>query len=509
MKAYLIYPHQLYNPDSIKNLLLESNFDYIVLAEEFLYFKHFDFHPIKVKFHIDTMHAYKLELEKFLGKIKNKAESKTKDVNSKIPKIIYIKSEELNSTEKLAQLLKNEYKIKNIITHDPTDVWLTKHMSLECKKLDIEIEYMDSPNFIFSKKDIEDFYVVKMGEKNSIKKMLMNTFYIHSRKKLNILIAGGEEKIDYKNMMPIGGKWSYDAENRKSIPKGMETPDESHFKWATTRAEAEKVMHQFFKTKFAMFGDYEDAIVGDKNFLYHSTLSAYINVGLLDPKQVVDEALKFYENSKKENKKDEGEIKLATIEGFVRQIIGWREYMRIVYILKGDEIRTKNFFKFDKKLPYTFWTATTGNDVIDRTIAKTIKYAYNHHIERLMILGNYMLLKEYNPDDIYKWFMEMYIDAYDWVMVPNVYSMSQYADGGIITTKPYVSGSAYVKKMSDYKSSSKKEIKSEEWDTEWDNLYWDFIYKNREKFKNNFRMAMMVNMSIKRFEKNKATKEDN
>lgn len=503
MKAYIVYPHQLYEPQKMRSIFCGENkdiekdaenksLDFIFIVEEFLYFKYFNFHPLKIKFHKDSMQAYKLELEEYFEG-KNWKEY-TKENKIKTPKIVFIKSEDLDSTEKLIEILKNKYKVLEVITHDPTDDYLKTHTEKECKKLNVKINYLNSPNFIFSESEIREYFA---PDKNGKVTFFMNSFYINSRKKLNILLEENKE--------PIGGKWSFDAENRKKIPNGEATPSEENFKWEYTRSAAEKVLELFLKEKFSNFGDYEDAIVHDKNFLYHSTVSPYLNVGLLDPSEVVNKALDYYYYNNLNNKKENKVIKLATVEGFVRQIIGWREYMRAVYIIKGREIRNKNFFNFDKKendLPYTFWTGNTGNIVIDTTIKKTIKYAYNHHIERLMILGNYMLLKEYNPHHVYKWFMEMYIDAYDWVMVPNVYSMSQYADGGIITTKPYVSGSAYVLKMSDYdkKEITKNSIWGSEWATEWDELYWNFIYKNRESFKNNFRMGMMVNMAIKRFE---------
>ncbi len=487
MKAFVVYPHQLYELSKVNSILTVekvsfSDFDYVFLVEEYLYFKQFNFHPLKIKFHIESMFNYKLELDYFFKK------------NNIKTKIIYIKSQDLNSAEDVIRVTKKYYNIENLFIFNPTDDWLLKKVKKECKNLNLDLHVLESPNFIFTESEIKNFF---SPDKNGKQKFFMNSFYIFARKKLNILIEDGE---------PAGGKWSYDAENRKKIPKGESLPDEEGFKWENTREGAEKVLDIFLKERFFNFGDYEDAIVHDKNFLYHSTISPYLNVGLLDPKEVVEKAIKYYEESK--NKLDINKlnpdkiIMLATLEGFVRQVIGWREYMRAVYILKGVEIRNKNFFtngeKSKNKLPYTFWTGETGNLVVDATIKKTIKYAYNHHIERLMILGNYMLLKEYNTDDIYKWFMEMYIDAYDWVMVPNVYSMSQYADGGLITTKPYVSGSAYILKMSDYKKDTKS---SNSWDKEWDNLYWNFIYKNREIFKNNFRMSMMVNMAIKRFEK--------
>jgi deoxyribodipyrimidine photolyase-related protein len=168
----------------------------------------------------------------------------------------------------------------------------------------------------------------------------------------------------------------------------------------------------------------------------------------------------------------------------VRQIIGWREYVRIIYLKVGTKQRTENYWKFKDSIPTAYWTAETGIDPIDLAIKNVLNTGYSHHIERLMILGNFMLLSEYHPDYVYEWFMEMYIDAYDWVMVPNVYGMSQYADGGIITTKPYISSSNYVKKMSNYKAGPWCEI--------WDSLFWRFIGKRYDFFKSNPRLSMMA-----------------
>jgi deoxyribodipyrimidine photolyase-related protein len=466
MKAYIIYPHQLYQPEKISKVLSQS-LDYIFIVEEYLYFRQYDFHPQKIKFHQSTMKNYKAELIQFY-------------IGKKSPKIIYIASENLPSVEALVEILFTKYHIKNIICFDPTDDWLRRKTKAKCGELKINLNYLESPNFIFKLEQLKEFFTEKKSN------FLMNNFYIFARKNLNILL-----ETDGK---PIGGKWSFDSENRKKIPENFPLPDESSFIWATTRSEVEKVMTDFFNYKFQNFGLYEDAIISDKNFLFHSTLSPYINVGLLDPMEVVNYALEFYQ-------KNRDTITLPTVEGFVRQVIGWREYMRAVYEFKGREIRCKNFFGFTKKLPSTFWTGKTGNVVVDNTIKKTLKYAYNHHIERLMILGNWMLLCEYNPHQVYKWFMEMYIDSYDWVMVPNVYSMSQYSDGGLITTKPYISGSNYIKKMSNYSGKKGELIFGTKWTKGWDEKYWSFIYKHQKHFQKNPRMSMMVKLANDRFTK--------
>ena len=177
-------------------------------------------------------------------------------------------------------------------------------------------------------------------------------------------------------------------------------------------------------------------------------------------------------------------IPINSFEGIIRQIIGWREFIRGVYVSKGNIERTKNYWGFTKKMPDSFYTASTGIKPVDDSINKVNDNAYLHHIERLMVIGNFMFLCEINPDDVYKWFMELFIDSYDWVMVPNVYGMSQFADGGLMSTKPYISSSNYIMKMSDYKKG--------EWQKIWDGLYWRFIHKNQSFFTSNPRLSMMV-----------------
>jgi deoxyribodipyrimidine photolyase-related protein len=172
------------------------------------------------------------------------------------------------------------------------------------------------------------------------------------------------------------------------------------------------------------------------------------------------------------------------LEGFVRQIIGWREFIRAVYEQVGTIERTKNYWGFTRKIPASFYTGTTGIEPIDNSIKKVLKHGYAHHIERLMVLGNFMLLCEFDPDEVYRWFMEMFIDAYDWVMVPNVYGMSQFADGGLMATKPYISGSNYLMKMGDYKKG--------DWQPIWDGLFWHFMDKQRSFFLQNPRLGMLV-----------------
>jgi deoxyribodipyrimidine photolyase-related protein len=242
--------------------------------------------------------------------------------------------------------------------------------------------------------------------------------------------------------------------------------------------ESSKIWFEdFLKNRFAEFGIYEDAIQSDALILNHSLITPMLNVGLLTPTYIIDRTLEFIL---------ENEIPLNSSEGFIRQVIGWREFIRGVYILKGTEERTKNFWNFKRKIPESFWKGTTGILPFDDVIQKVLKTGYCHHIERLMVLGNFMLLCEFDPDEVYRWFMELFIDAYDWVMVPNVYGMSQFADGGLMATKPYISGSNYILKMSNYSKGSWQEV--------WDGLFWRFMDTHRDFFLKNPRLSMLVHI---------------
>jgi deoxyribodipyrimidine photolyase-related protein len=238
-----------------------------------------------------------------------------------------------------------------------------------------------------------------------------------------------------------------------------------------------KWLSQFLEYRFAEFGPYEDAIVAENSILNHSVLSPMMNVGLLTPEEVIRATLEFA---------DQNSIPLNSTEGFVRQVMGWREFLRGIYEVKGSYQRTFNYWNFNRKIPASFYDGTTGIEPIDQTIKKVLKTGYCHHIERLMVLGNFMLLCEFDPDEVYRWFMELFIDAYDWVMVPNVYGMSQFADGGLMASKPYISGSNYLMKMSNYKKG--------EWQAVWDGLFWSFMDTHRDFFTQNPRIGMLLRM---------------
>jgi deoxyribodipyrimidine photolyase-related protein len=247
------------------------------------------------------------------------------------------------------------------------------------------------------------------------------------------------------------------------------------FIYPVTFAESLAWLTQFLQKRFAEFGDYEDAIVNSELVLHHSLLTPMLNVGLLAPDEILEDAVTYATNNN---------IPLNSCEGFVRQILGWREFIRGVYQTKGTQERITNYWKFKRKIPASFWNGTTGILPVDDTIKKVLATGYCHHIERLMVLGNFMLLCEFEPDEVYKWFMELFIDSYDWVMVPNVYGMSQFADGGLMATKPYISGSNYLMKMSDYPKG--------DWQPIWDGLFWRFMHLHRDFFLKNPRLGMLV-----------------
>lgn len=398
--------------------------------------------------------------------------------------IIYIPSNDnRHDIRVLLSGIKDEY--EKFIFIDPVDTFLERRIKKELESKNIE--FQENPNFLYSSTEL------LQESQNKKKNYLQAEFYKRTRLKFSILID--------KDNKPKGGKWSYDSENRKKFPKNEIAPpipkpipseflkdsidyintyysknpgSLESFSYPTNHQAAKLSMKSFFQDRFFEFGKYEDAISTKEPYLYHSILSPSLNIGLLSPKEIIHDCLEY-----------EDKVPLNSLEGFVRQIAGWREFMRFIYVEEGSKERTTNFWKFNRKLSNLFYTGGTGIEPVDFVIKKVLETGYCHHIERLMVLGNFFLLCEINPDDVYKWFMELFIDSYDWVMVPNIYGMSQFADGGIMATKPYISGSNYIKKMSDFPGGK--------WEETWDGLFWRFIGKNSKYFMTNPRTSMMVN----------------
>jgi deoxyribodipyrimidine photolyase-related protein len=403
-------------------------------------------------------------------------------------KVIYVdSSNKLSDIRKLIPDLKKKG-IEEINFADVADNWLEKRIKHTAEKSGINIHEYPSPAFLNSKDELKEFFGGK-------KKYSQTDFYIKQRKKFGVLLN--------EDGSPLGGKWTYDTENRLKYPATKKPPKVNFpstnkyyeeavkyvseifpdnygeinkgFIYPNTFDESKKWFNEFLEKRFLEFGNYENAIVAGENILHHSLLTPMLNIGLLTPKYTVEETLKYSQSHK---------IPLNSVEGFIRQIIGWREFIRGVYETSGSIQRTKNYWGFKRKIPESFWNGTTGIEPPDITIKKVLQTGYCHHIERLMVLGNFMLLCEFDPDEVYRWFMELFIDAYDWVMVPNVYGMSQFADGGLMATKPYISGSNYLMKMSDYKKG--------DWQLIWDGLFWRFMDKHRKFFFSNPRLGMLI-----------------
>lgn len=465
LQVSIILPNQLYK----ENPAIHNNRP-AYLVEEWHFFNQYQFHKEKLVLHRASMKFY----EQFL---------KEQGVV-----VHYIESiETQNRIELLIEQL-HVNNIKHIHIVDPVNNCLLDKIKSSCKKYGIELIIYNSPNFLNSSNDITSYFSKK-------KTYFQTDFYTWQRKSRNILLE--------KDGKPLGGKWTYDADNRSKFPKKEAAPKipsaplnnhiieavsyvqkkfpnnygsvNEHHLFAVNFNDTEKWLKDFLQNRFEKFGIYEDAIVAKEYVLHHSVLSPMLNVGLISPQQIIDQAIAF---SNKNN------IPLNSLEGFIRQIMGWREFIKIVYEREGSKQRTTNYWKFTRKIPASFWNGTTGIAPIDITIKKVLATGYCHHIERLMVLGNFMLLCEFDPNEVYTWFMEMFIDAYDWVMVPNVYGMTQFADGGLMTTKPYISGSNYLMKMSDYEKG--------EWQPIWDGLFWRFMHEHRTFFLSNPRIGMLV-----------------
>ena len=323
---------------------------------------------------------------------------------------------------------------------------------------------------------------------------IMAEFYSRERRRLGILVD--------EQGRPEGGKWSFDTDNRKRLPRDIEPPalprprrsehvdgvielvrrefpdhpgDARDFAWPVTRRQALHWLNDFLKCRFADFGAYEDAISRRSDTVFHSLLSPALNLGLVTPGEVVTRAL---------NHADTQGVPMNSLEGFVRQIIGWREFIRGIDDCYGEQQAAGNFFGHQRELAATWWTAETGMPILDDAIAGALRHGWSHHIQRLMVIANIMNLAGIHPHAAYRWFMEMYVDSADWVMGPNVYGMGLFSDGGLFATKPYICGSNYLLKMSDYSRGP--------WCDELDGLYWGFVERHRDFFASNPRMAMMV-----------------
>ena len=464
MKLFVLLGNQLFNPKYLKNLGCTD----VYMAEDFGLCTIHKHHKLKLYFFLTAMREYKDEL-------------KTSGINVHYQ---LLRDNGKSYTENLKEFLKDSHTEINYFEIEDKPF---EFEFLHLKDKDYTLIEHKSPMFLFTREEFEKFH---KGKQN----FRMASFYKYGRTKFNVLL---EKETD-----PLGGKWSFDEENRKKIPKGLDLPSlpefklskyhvevstliEKHFTdhpgelgniwFPVTRKQAMKSLKVFLDKRIENFGIYEDAMVPNKNFLFHSTISPLLNIGLLTPEEVLQLTIDAFKKKA---------LPLNSVEGFIRQILGWREFIRGIYQQKSDYQVKKNFWKHKRRLTHHWYDGTTGIDPLDDCIRRTKMDGYHHHIPRLMIISNIMNMSEIHPDDINKWFMEMYIDSSDWVMIPNVYGMATYSDGGLMSTKPYTCGSNYILKMSNYSKG--------EWCDIVDGLYWRFTDKHRSFYEKNARMSFLT-----------------
>lgn len=465
MNNFIIFPNQLF-----EDVSFIKKFDRVILVEDPLFFSDKEriekFNAIKLVYQIATFRFYKDYLE------------------SKNIKVKYY-----NFNKNYKNLIKQIKKDNSGDFHMyyPFDKLLQKRYSTLIKKIH------NNPHFFDTEESLKDYY------KRKNRKLFQTSFYSEQRKKLDILLD--------KNGKPLGGKLTYDTENRDKLPKDIKIPkvptvnDNRYVRYARNYVnknipyfgningdilfplnfdQTKKWYRNFIKNRLKNFGRYQDAITKrDEVFLFHSAISPAFNVGFITQKWIANEILKSYKKHK---------IPLSSVEGLIRQIIGWNSFCRAYYVNRDVDM-SKNFFNNKKKLNKKWYTGETGLPPVDKVIRSAFDNGYLHHIERLMIMLSIMIMCEIDYREIYRWHMEYSLDSYDYLMIYNIYSMG-YGDGGYTTTKPYISSSNYILKMSDYKKG--------DWCDVWDSLYYNFLDKNRDKLKNNPRMrTMYINYSKK------------
>ena len=465
-KIFVVLGNHLFNP----NFFSQYKDDHIFYMAEDLglctYEKH---HKQKILLFLSSMRSFCDELKE------------------KNYEVIYKKIEDndfkLDYLEKLRSII-TEKKIDTVSVFEIEDKPFEKTFLSDLKDI-VSVNYLNTPMFLTKRQDFKDY-------SDSVKKPFMANFYKKQRKENNFLME--------EDGNPSGGKWSFDEENRKKIPKEIKLPSKLKFEltthtkhliniiddkfkdhigqlddfWmCTTRNNAWRVFEHFLDEKINLFGDYEDAVDQRDNVLFHSSLSPLMNLGLITPSEILEKLHKI-----------KNEVKINSLEGYFRQIAGWREFIRGVYQNYDEKFETSNFFNHKRLMKKSWYDGSTGLVPLDYSIKNASKYAWTHHIERLMIQANIMNLCEINPKKVYIWFMEHYLDSSEWVMYPNVYGMGLFSDGGVFSTKPYICGSSYFRKMMDFKKG--------EWCDTLDGLYWRFIEKNTNFFLKNPRLSMMV-----------------
>lgn len=417
--------------------------------------------------------------------------------------VIYLQINDKDNLQDVAKnliALINKHQFKKFEYQLPDEYRVDSYLKNLCKTLNIQTSVCDTEHFITTREELKLLFENK-------KTYLLETFYRTLRKKHSVLMQGDK---------PFGGDWNYDIENRKTYKGEVKIPEfldfkhnyrdieneiklanvltigkinSSSFQWPTTQEEAKQLLDYFIKYFLPYFGKFQDAMHTQNWHLFHSRLSFAMNIKLISPMQVI----RCVENVFIQQKTT---ADIAQVEGFIRQILGWREYMRGIYWAKMPDYARLNYFNCTEKLPEWYWTGNTKMNCLKHTITQSLEHAYAHHIQRLMITGNFALLAQVNPDEVDAWYLGIYIDAFEWVEITNTRGMSQFADGGIVGTKPYISSAAYIDKMSNYCKMCHydKTVKFGTRACPFNSLYWNFYETNRSLLAKNPRIGMMYNV---------------
>ena len=456
----------------------DKQHDVILMAEvisEATYVKH---HKKKIAFIFSAMRHFAAELE------------------HKGYTVDYLRLDDRRKTDSLKQVVKrasNHYSPARVVVTEPGEWRLLTDMRDWASCCGRPVDILTDDRFFCDRQQFNDW-----ADKQ--KRLRMEYFYRDMRRRSGYLMDGDQ---------PAGGRWNYDADNRESLQDANSLPAvkrcrpdavteevlqlvESRFPnhfgelrpfwFGVTRSQALAALRHFIDKALPLFGDYQDAMLQDERFIYHSVLSLYINCGLLEPAEVCDRVEAEYRA---------GNVPLNCAEGFIRQILGWREYVRGIYFREMPDYTERNYFNAKRDLPALYWTAETDMNCMQQVISQTRDEAYAHHIQRLMITGNFALLAGIQPKQIHEWYLIVYADAYEWVEMPNTLGMSQFADGGLLGSKPYAAGGNYINKMSNYCQHCRYKVKAKNGPDAcpFNYLYWDFLIRNRDQLHDNPRLA--------------------
>jgi deoxyribodipyrimidine photolyase-related protein len=442
----------------------------------------------------DYVWSHKAKIAIFLSAMRHFAETlKAK----KIP-LTYVKESSLTIEEVLRQQL-IEKRVKHLRCVEPGEWRLKLAIEDLARELNLNLDMLDDDHFYCTNAEFREWAIDK-------KELRLEYFYRYMRKKHHVLMD--------EESQPIGGQWNFDDQNRKPYSKNgpgfinepLEFPADAitrevfdfvtrqypthpgsleHFVWPVTREQALVALDHFVNHRLASFGMYQDAMWKETPFGWHSILSTSLNLKLLNPREVIKSVLDAYQNSA---------LDLATVEGFIRQIIGWREFVRGIYYLDMPQMAKANFYQHERALPNWYWTGETKMNCMKDTVGQTLKYGYAHHIQRLMITGNFALLAEVLPQQVSDWYLAIYVDAIEWVELPNVVGMALFANGGRFTSKPYIASGAYVKRMSNYcdRCQYKPDVRYGEQACPMTNLYWNFLINHQSAFNQNPRTRLMT-----------------